>query len=152
MSQVEALARRPLSDADRPLAPVQWAVIVGSVVVGLWSLAGLIANPDFAIGESATSARVLGVDMNGWHAVSGFLIAVPGLVASRRRDWSFLLAIVAAVGLIATGVWALIDIRPFGVLYLPEAVPDALLHFATAAIFTAGAFHRGLGARSRLDK
>ena len=31
---------------------------------------------------SATSVRVLGVDMNGWHAVSGFLVAIPGFFAA----------------------------------------------------------------------
>ena len=36
---------------ERPLQPVQWAAIIGSLVVGLWSIAGLIANPDFTIGD-----------------------------------------------------------------------------------------------------
>ena len=51
--------------AERPLQPVQWAAVLGSIVVLVWSVPGLIVNPDFSIGDSATSVRVLGVDMNG---------------------------------------------------------------------------------------
>jgi hypothetical protein len=61
---------------ERPLQPVQWAAILGSIAVLAWSVPGLIVNPDFHIGTDATSVRVLGVDMNGWHAVSGFLVAI----------------------------------------------------------------------------
>ena len=67
---------------ERPLQPVQWAAILGSIAVLVWSVPGLIANPDFHIGDSATSVRVLGVDMNGWHAVSGFLVAIPGFIGT----------------------------------------------------------------------
>jgi hypothetical protein len=129
------------SPARPGFSPVQWAVSAGSLVVLVYSVWGLIVNPDFAIGDAATSVKVLGVDMNGWHALSGFLIAVPSLVALRRLDWSFAVAVFAAGALVLTGVWALIDVHPFGVLYLPAAVPDALLHFGTAAIFGAGALH-----------
>jgi len=60
------------------------SAILGSIAVLTWSVPGLIINPDFAIGDSATAERVLGVDMNGWHAVSGFLIAIPALLAAAR--------------------------------------------------------------------
>ena len=72
---------------QRPFTPVQWATVIGSLVVLLWSIPGLIVNPDFAIGDDATSEVVLGVDMNGWHAVSGFLIAIPGLLVASRPTW-----------------------------------------------------------------
>jgi hypothetical protein len=137
----ETAPRSPLS-FERPLAPVQWAAIAGSMVVGLWSVAGLIANPDFAIGDSATSELVLGVDMNGWHAVSGFLIAIPGLFAATRRDLAAIFNVFAAGGLIATGIWALLSEQVAGGLfYFPNGSADALLHFATSAIFIAGAVH-----------
>jgi hypothetical protein len=48
----------------------------------------------------------------------------------------------AAAGLLATAVWALVDERVAGGLfYFPNGTADALLHFATAAIFLAGAIH-----------
>ena len=83
------MSRSPLA-AERPLAPVQWAAILGSIVILVWSVPGIIVNPDFATGDAATAERVLGVDMNGWHAVSGFLVAIPGFLAALRRDWSAL--------------------------------------------------------------
>ena len=133
---------RKLLTPERPLAPVQWAAIAGSVVVAAWSIPGLIANPDFAIGDDATSEVVLGVDMNGWHALSGFLITIPGLFAALRREWSALFNIGAAGALIATGIWALADTHAVGGLfYFPNQAGDAILHFSTSAIFLAGAAH-----------
>lgn len=130
------------SRVDSPLAPVQWSAIIGSIVVLAWSIPGLILNPDFATGAAATSEKVLGVDMNGWHAVSGFLIGFPGFVAARRRTWSAFFVLSAAAGLAATGVWALVSTRPLGGLfYFPGNVSDAVLHFGTAAIFAVGAIH-----------
>lgn len=97
--------------------PVQWAAIAGSLAVLVWSVPGLIVNPDFALGDEATSVRVLGVDRNGWHALSGFLVGVPGLFAALRASWSGFLVVKAAVALIATRVWALLDSQPVGGLF-----------------------------------
>ena len=131
-----------LLELERPMQFTQWAAIIGSLVVAVWSLAGLIANPDFTTGDSATTVRVLGVDMNGWHAVSGFVIAIPGLFAALRASWSALFNLAAAGSLIFTGVWALIEARIYGGLfYLPHGGADALLHFSVSAIFLAGVAH-----------
>lgn len=138
-------ARRFLGP-ERPLAPVQWAAIAGSLVVMAWSIPGLIANPDFATGHAATSELVLGVDMNGWHAASGFVVTIPGLFAALRREWSTLFNLAAAGSLIATGIWALADTHAVGGLfYFPNQLGDALLHFGTSSIFLAGAAHHYLG-------
>jgi hypothetical protein len=124
------------------LEPVQWAAILGSIAILVWSVPGIIVNPDFSTGDSATSEVVLGVDMNGWHAVSGFLVALPGFVAARRATWSAAFDLAAAGSLIATGVWALIDTQvAAGLFYFPNGTADALLHFGTSAIFLAGAAH-----------
>jgi hypothetical protein len=140
-AQTAPRPRRPL-EADRPLGPAQWAAILGSIAILVWSVPGLIVNPDFSIGDSATAERVLGVDMNGWHALSGFLVAIPGLFAARRADWSGLFNLAAAGSLIATGIWAMIDAQVAGGLfYLPNGGADAVLHFATSAIFLAGGVH-----------
>jgi len=152
MATADATGHAPASvfEAERPLAPVQWAAILGSIAVLVWSIPGLIANPDFAVGDAATAERVLGVDMNGWHALSGFLVAIPGFVAALRASWSGLFTLAAAGSLIATGVWALIDEQVAGGLfYLPNQTADALLHFGTSTIFVAGAAHYFLVQRRR---
>src|SRR4051812_9325272 len=88
---------------------LQTGVFVICAINALWSLAGLIANPDFATGDAATSVQVLGVDFNGWHAVSGLLIFIPGMYLARRDDWARLFAIVAIPSIAIPGVWALLD-------------------------------------------
>jgi hypothetical protein len=135
--------RQPgLFELQRPLSPVQWSAILGSLAVLVWSVPGLILNPNFAVGDSATAVRVLGVDMNGWHALSGFLVAIPGLFAALRPSWSALFVLGAAGSLIATGVWALLQTElAGGLFFFPHHDTDALLHFGTSAIFLAGAAH-----------
>jgi hypothetical protein len=137
-----AAAPRSLLTAETPLAPAQWAAILGSIAVLVWSVPGIIVNPDFATGDAATSEVVLGVDMNGWHALSGFLIAIPGFLAALRREWSAPFDLAAAAGLIATAVWALMSTEvAAGLFYFPHNEADALLHLGTSAIFLAGAAH-----------
>jgi hypothetical protein len=123
------------------MKPVQWAGIIGAVVVLVWSVPGLIVNPDFGTGDSATAERVLGVDMNGWHALSGFLVAVPVLVLVPRPELLARFLPLAAGGLIVTAVWALFSTSIAGLFYFPNNGTDAVLHFATSAIFLAGAAH-----------
>ena len=133
---------------ERPLQPVQWAAILGSIAVLVWSVPGLIANPDFHIGSEATSVRVLGVDMNGWHAVSGFLVAIPGFFAALRRSWSALFDLAAAGALLSTAVWAALSTQvASGLFYFPHGDADALLHIGTSTIFLAGAAHHYLAGR-----
>jgi hypothetical protein len=133
---------------ERPLQPVQWAAIIGSIAVLVWSVPGLIVNPDFHIGDSATSVRVLGVDMNGWHALSGFLVAIPGFYAALRRSWAALFDLAAAGGLLSTALWAALSTHVAGGLfYFPHGDADVLLHIGTSTIFLAGAGHYYLIAR-----
>lgn len=119
----------------------QRPAIVGCVAVSLWSIAGLIVNPDFAIGDEATSELVLGVDMNGWHAVSGFLVVIPVLAVLRNEQLLPWVMIAASVGLLATAGWALFSQYPAaGLFYFPNRTGDVLLHIATASIFAFGAW------------
>jgi hypothetical protein len=123
----------------RRLEPVQWAVIAGAVGVLVWSIPGLFVNPDFSTGDDATSKLVLGVDMNGWHAVSGFPLALGAFWFARRARDAALYAPLAAGALIATGIWALLSHHPAaGLFYFPHNNGDAWLHFSVAAIFLAG--------------
>ena len=108
----------------------------------MWSIPGLIANPDFGVGDAASAELVLGVDMNGWHALSGFAVAIPALLLLRRPDLEAVYITLAAASLIATGVWALFDTQPAaGLFSFPHNGTDALLHFGTSAIYLAGAAH-----------
>lgn len=135
-------AQRDMLQIQRPFTPVQWAAVLGALAVLIWSIPGLIVNPDFAVGDSATAERVLGVDMNGWHAVSGFLVAIPALVLAPRPHLAARFLPLAAGGLIATAIWALLSTEVAGGLfYFPNNETDALLHFGTSAIFVAGAAH-----------
>ena len=123
------------------MRPVQIAALVGSLAVLAWSVGGLIVNPDFASGDSATAKTVLGSDMNGWHALSGFLVAVPALLLLRRNPRTLALFLLVAAGsLTATAMWALAETHPVGGLfYFPNNEVDALLHITVSAIFVAGA-------------
>ena len=152
MATVEATHKHDgtLLEIRRPLSPVQWSAILGSIAVLVWSVPGLIVNPDFATGDAATAERVLEVDMNGWHALSGFLVAIPGLLVATRPHLAALFVTAAAGSLIATGVWALLDNQvAAGLFYFPNNEADALLHFGTSAIFLAGAAHYYLVERRR---
>jgi hypothetical protein len=123
----------------RRLAPAQWSAVLGAATILVWSIPGLLLNPDFATGDAATAKTVLGVDMNGWHALSGFLVAVPALLAARRADWAGAVDLATAASLIATAIWALASTRlAFGLFSFPHHEADALLHLATASIFLVG--------------
>jgi hypothetical protein len=122
------------------LSPVGWAAIVGGLVVAVWSIPGLIINPDFAIGDDATSKLVLGVDMNGWHAVSGFLVTIPAFLVARRPYLAAVFCAASAGALLTTAAWALVtEHAAGGLFYFPNATGDVVLHVATSLIFVAGA-------------
>jgi hypothetical protein len=88
--------------------------------------------------------------MNGWHALSGVLVAIPGLLVATRPYLAAIFVSAAAASLIATGVWALLDTQvAAGLFYFPNNEADALLHFGTSAIFVAGAAHYFLVERAR---
>jgi Domain of unknown function (DUF4383) len=145
MTSLGAEADSPQPDllaVQRPFSFVQWSAVAGAIAVLVWSVPGIIVNPDFAVGDAATAERVLGVDMNGWHALSGFLVAIPALLVASRPRLAAIYTTLAAAGLIATGVWALFDTQVAGGLFaFPNNEADAVLHFATSTIWLAGAAH-----------
>jgi hypothetical protein len=139
---VDAKAQSELLAVQHPFSFVQWATVLGALAVLVWSVPGIIANPDFAVGDDATAETVLGVDMNGWHAVSGFLVAIPALLVARRPYLAAIYISVAAGSLIATGIWALMDTQvALGLFAFPNQEADAILHFATSLVWIAGAAH-----------
>jgi Domain of unknown function (DUF4383) len=138
----DASRHSDLLAVQRPFSFVQWATVLGALAVLVWSVPGIIVNPDFAVGDDATAETVLGVDMNGWHALSGFLVALPALLVASRPYLAAIYISAAAGSLIATGVWALMDTQvALGLFAFPNQEADALLHFATSLIWITGAAH-----------
>jgi hypothetical protein len=115
----------------------QWAIVVIAVLQLAWATAGLIAEPSFHFGDGAPTERVLGVDFNGVHALSGFLLFLPAFFFALKPRWAVLYAIYAAAALIVTGLWAIWSTSPAGVFTFPNNDADAVLHLATGALFLA---------------
>jgi Domain of unknown function (DUF4383) len=113
----------------------QWGIVVIASAQLLWALAGLMAEPSFAIGEDAPTERVLGVDFNGIHALSGFLLFLPAYWFALRPRWALYYAIYVSAALIATGVWAIFDTQPAWVFTFPNNGADAALHIGTGLLF-----------------
>ena len=99
-----------------------------------WAAAGMVINPDFAIGADATSVPVLGVDFNGWHALSGFLLFGPGLFAFNRDEIAVPFTWAAIAALLATALWTVFSERPAWVFYFPNGSGDIRLHVGSALI------------------
>jgi len=113
----------------------QWAIVVVAALQIVWATAGLIAEPSFHFGEEAPSKVVLGVDFNGVHALSGYLLFGPAFVAALRPRWAVLYATFVAAALIATGIWAAFSTSPAGIFAFPDNTADAILHLATGGLF-----------------
>ena len=113
----------------------QKAIVVVAALQLAWAMAGLIANPDFSLGADAPTERVLGVDVNGYHALAGFLLFAPAFFFALRPNWAVFYAIYAATALIVTGVWALFETEVAWIFTFPNNTSDAIFHLATGALF-----------------
>jgi cytochrome b len=113
----------------------QWGIVVLASLQLLWSLAGLIAEPSFHFGNGAPTQQVLGVDFNGVHALSGFLLFAPAFFFALKPRWAVLYAIYAAIALILTGLWAIWSTSPAGIFTFPNNNADAILHISTGILF-----------------
>jgi len=113
----------------------QWGIVVLAVVQLAWAVAGLIAEPTFDFGDGASTQRVLGVDFNGVHALSGFLLFLPAFYFALKPRWAVLYAIYVAVALLVTGIWAIFSTSPAGIFTFPNNGADAVLHITTGALF-----------------
>ena len=115
----------------------QKALVVLAALQLLWATAGLIAEPSFQLGADAPTEKVLGVDFNGIHALSGFLLFGPAFYFARRPDWAFYYDVYAAAALYITGVWALLDEQPAWVFTFPNNAADGIFHLASGTLFAA---------------
>jgi Domain of unknown function (DUF4383) len=113
----------------------QWGIVILATLQLLWAIAGLIAEPSFHFGDAAPTERVLGVDFNGVHAFSGFLLFLPAFYFALKPRWAVLYAIYVAIALIATGIWAALSTSPAGVFAFPNNDADAALHITTGVLF-----------------
>lgn len=107
---------------------------------------GFIVEPSFATGPDAPTARILGMDYNGWHAVAGLSLFGPGLVFAIRKSWSVLYLLVAAVAGALPGIWAFFSHQVAYVFTFPNNITDAVVHIVTGAVMLAVA-----GIQIRMD-
>jgi hypothetical protein len=110
-------------------------ILVLVVINTAWAIAGLIANPSFATGDAVTWVRVLGVDFNGWHAIAGLVVFVPGFYLLVRPDLARVYAIAVIVALVPSGLIALVNSRPLGIFPYEHEVAELTYHLGTAALF-----------------
>jgi hypothetical protein len=111
-----------------------------AIWIGLFTtvtgLIGMAINPDFAVGNDATAQSFI-VDWNGWHAVAALLVGIPGLSIAWLPGLAIPYLAYRAATDAAVAVWAALDDRPLGVLFLPTS-SDAILHAAFAALAALG--------------
>ena len=117
----------------------QKALVTLAALQLLWALAGFIAEPSFQIGSDAPTEKVLWVDFNGIHALSGLLLFAPAFYFARRPDWALYYTLYIVVALYATGIWALFDQQPGWVFTFPDNTHDGIFHLSTGTLFLAGA-------------
>ena len=133
---MEAATSAPPSTAARASWTfAQKAVLAICVFQIGWAVGGFIAEPTFATGADAPTERVLGVDFNGWHAVSGLLLFGPGLIAVMRPNLTILYSWATAGALIVTGIWATGANQVAFFFNFPNNEADAVLHLATGFLF-----------------
>jgi Domain of unknown function (DUF4383) len=113
----------------------QKGIVVLAALQLLWATAGLIAEPSIDFSEDAVTERVLGVDFNGVHALSGFLLFLPAFYFALRPKWALYYAIYVAAALISTGIWALFSTQPAWVFTFPNNSADGVFHIVTGVAF-----------------
>jgi hypothetical protein len=112
-----------------------FAVWIG-VFTTVTALVGIAINPDFSVGDDATAEAFI-VDWNGWHAVAALLVGIPGIAIAWLPGLAIPYLAYRAATDGAVAVWAALDDRPLGVLYLPTN-SDAILHAVLAAAAALG--------------
>lgn len=115
----------------------QYGLLIICVFHVIQAVVGFILEPSFATGPDAPTVQLLGMDYNGWHAVAGLALFGPGLVFARRKSWSVLYLIAAAVAGALPGIWAFFSQQVAFIFAFPNNVTDAVVHLVTAALMLA---------------
>ncbi len=98
------------------------------------AIGGMVVNPDFAVGDNATSEVFLWMDWNGWHALSGILLWSTSLAVVPRADLSRLFGYLIVATNVPIVIWMLFDSVPFGLFALPTT-GDLIFHAAIVAVY-----------------
>jgi hypothetical protein len=118
----------------QPWTFAQKALVVLAALQLVWAAAGFAAEPSFSFGDDAPTERVLWVDFNGVHALSGLLLFGPAFYFALRPRWAVLYCLYAAAALIVTGIWAFVSTQPAGVFTFPNNDADGVFHVATGVV------------------
>ena len=121
----------PMQDARA----LRITLLVLCVAILIHDAVALAINPDFGIGANAHTVKFLGVDYNGWHAVAGFALFGPGLIAWRRADLTRVYSLAVILALFVTTGWGLLDQNPLGILSFPDQRADAIFHVSAGVLF-----------------
>ena len=109
-----------------------------SLILGVLLLAhavgGMIVNPDFSVGSTATAETWLWMDWNGWHALAGILLWTAGIAAAFRPRPARLFGLLFVATNLPIVIWMLFDPRPLGLFLLPT-MADLIFHAAVVVIF-----------------
>ena len=123
-----------MADPKRGWTVAQYGLLIISALHVLQAIVGFIAEPSFATGPAAPTVQILGMDYNGWHAVSGLALFGPGLYFCRRNSWAVLYLLAAAVAGALPGIWAFFSQQVAYVFSFPNNTTDAIVHLVTAAV------------------
>jgi Domain of unknown function (DUF4383) len=115
----------------------QIGLLIICVLHLIQAVIGFILEPSFATGPGAPTVQLLGMDYNGWHAVAGLALFGPGLFFARRKSWSVLYLILAAVAGALPGVWAFFSQQVAFIFSFPNNTTDAVVHLVTGAVMAA---------------
>ncbi len=108
-------------------------VLVQALIHLAIGITALAINPDFSVGDDATAAKVLGVDFNGWHAVTGLALWLPALFAVRRTDLTLWFSFATIGAVLGSSLFFLYDETVFGLYALPDLKADLIYHVVSAA-------------------
>ena len=117
----------------------RWTLAQGSLLViaaahVVLAIVGYIAEPSFEVGPGSPTAQVAFMDYNGWHAVAGLALFLPGLLFAFRSSWAVAYLVVGGIAGALPGFWALFSHQVAYVFTFPNNITDAIVHFATGAV------------------
>jgi hypothetical protein len=112
----------------------QWGLFVIALAhVGI-AVAGFVAEPSFAVGPGSPTAQVALMDYNGWHAVAGLALFLPGVLFAFRSSWAVAYLVIGGIAGALPGLWALFSHRVAYVFTFPNNITDAVVHLVTGAV------------------
>ncbi len=112
----------------------QWSLLVIAAAHVVLAIVGYVAEPSFEVGPGSPTAQVAFMDYNGWHAVAGLALFLPGLLFAYRNSWAVAYLVVGGIGGALPGFWALFSHQVAYVFTFPNNITDAAVHFVTGAV------------------